>query len=167
MTDGFALIEINTKGEARLKEENGLHWFDFRLEQVCFDDAEGTEQLAYQLPNNLKDALVLVTFDYVCNCSRGWEGDYDCEELFNVVSHTVVKENYKEFYREMITEDLNVGIGGIENLDSIPENFWKDKRYYQDLIASWEEFYDEDFVPFKKETKKFNGVIDLMSLLSD
>lgn len=67
----------------------------------------------------------------------------------------------------MITEDLNVGIGGIENLDSIPENFWKDKRYYQDLIASWEEFYDEDFVPFKKETKKFNGVIDLMSLLSD
>ncbi len=92
-----------------------------------------------------------MVFDYVCNCSRGWEGDYDCEELFNMISFTIVKENYKEFYRQMVTEELNIGINGFENLDCIPKETISvnDSNYYKDLIRDWEEFYEEDFVPFK------------------
>jgi hypothetical protein len=155
MADGTALLEINEKGEARL-QEGGLNWFDFRLEDVCYEDCEGTDQLASQLPEGTKDVLVLVVFDYVCNCSRGWEGDYDCEELFNIASFTIVKENYKEFYRQMVTEELNIGINGFENLDCIPEETFSinDSNYYKELVGDWEEFYDEDFVPFEKKPKE-------------
>lgn len=140
-------MEINTQGNARLKE---LQYFDFRLKNIDFDASCGLEQLREQLPNETKDVLVLVPFDFICNCTQGREGDYDCEELFNVVSHEVVKTDYKEFYRQMVTEKLEHDIHGFENIHAMDDGTENDQRnYYKEIVADWEAFYDEDFVPYQ------------------
>lgn len=153
MTDGYALIEINHLGEGRLKE---LHYFDFRLENVCFDDAEGVEQLVDQLPKDSKDMLVMCIFKYKCNCSQNWEGEVDCEELFDLVSHTTVKSNYQDFYREMVTEEIIQHLDfldlDIPNFIDCDEEYRIKGEYFQELVAYWEEFYDEDF-ELKKENQ--------------
>lgn len=159
MADGYVLLEINTEGEARVKDDE-VKWFDFRLHGVPFEDCEGTDQLVADLPD-LKDCLVMVIFDYKCNCTRDYWGDYDYEEIFTAVSHYIVKEGYKEFSRELITEELNVGINGELILKAMPD----EDNYYKNLVADWEEFYDEDFVPFKKQPKQVNGVIDLWDII--
>lgn len=146
MADGLAMIEINHKGEGRLKE---LNWFDFRLENVLFHDAEGVEQLVDQLPEGINDVLVLVVFNYVCHCSKSWEGEFDCDEIFNLVSHQILKPNYKEFYREIVTEKLNM-------CDILPDFMLEDTALLyendcKELVSEWEEFYDEDFKPYVKE----------------
>lgn len=160
MADGYVLIEINTEGEARIKED-GLNWLDFRLKDVDFDACEGLEQLHGQLPEGMKDALVLVVFDYVCNTSYdSWTGEYDCEELFNVVTHQIMKNDYKEFSREVVTLELKYGIDGYQNIDTLPEDVddvIKEKNYYKSIVANWEAFYDEDFVPFEKKPKKIES----------
>jgi hypothetical protein len=150
VTKGFVLIEINTVGQARMNDNDEVNWVDFRLQDVLFHDAEGVEQLHGQLPEDLKDCKVLVVFDYVCNCSRDYWGEYDCEELFNIVNYTVVQDNYKEFYREQVTDVIGYDIGGLKSLDEMPDG----DNYYKNLVADWEEFYDEDFVPFKKKPKR-------------
>lgn len=161
MIDGYALIEINTKGEARAKEHTFL---DIRLDgHVSFEDSEGADQLHQELPKELNDVLVMVFFKYTCHTSQGYEGEWDCEELFTVESFTVMKSNYKEFYREMVTEELNVGIRGFENIDAMPDDESTDfgsctnKNYYKELLEDWETFYDEDFEPTKpKEPRMFS-----------
>lgn len=155
MADGHALIEINTIGEGRLKE---LSYFDFRLEAIDFESSEGTEQLMSQLPGEPKDSLVLVVFSYHCETSRSYEGEYDCEELFNVVSHTIVKTNYKELYRELVSEEIIFGINDIFNLDAADDVIPSEDNHYKQCIAEWEEFYDEDFVPFEPKSKKDRDV---------
>jgi hypothetical protein len=164
MADGYVLIEINTEGEGRVNPNERPYWYDFRLEDVYFDDIEGVEQLMSQLPD-LKDCLVMVHFDYKCNCSRGWEGDYDCEEILNLTHYYIVKEGYKEFYREMVTCELNYGINGYDQLECMPEE--DGPNHYKHIVGEWEEFYDEDFVPFKKQPKTINGVVDLWSLIQN
>jgi hypothetical protein len=154
MADGYVLLEINTEGDFRVQGDQ-VHWFDFRLQDVCFSDAEGEDQLYNQLPVGLRDCLVMVMFDYKCNCSRDWAGDYDCDEEFIVSSHYIVKEGYKEFYRELVTVEL----------ESFNDFGSEKEEYYLDVVGDWEEFYDEDFVPFKKQPKKINGVIDLWDLI--
>lgn len=154
MADGYVLLEVTTEGEFRVQGEQ-VNWFDFRLQDVCFFDAEGLDQLVSQLPD-LKDCLVMVTFDYECKCSRDWEGGFDCDEEFFVTSHYIVKEGYKEFYRELITVEL-------ESFNDFNTEAKED--FYDTVIADWEEFYDEDFVPFKKQPKQINGVIDLWDLI--
>lgn len=153
MADGFAIIETNEQGEGRLKE---LKWFDFRLEDVLFDDAEGVDQLVSQLPEGIKDVLVLAVFSYVCHCSRSWDGEYDCEEHFDIVSHQILKSNYKEFYRQMVTEQVNIGgKNGLESTNFALEDttIIQCEKYCEELISEWEEFYDEDFKAYITEPK--------------
>ena len=141
MVDGIVQIEISDKGKYRLKS---LEWLDFRLENVVFDDAEGLEQLIEQLPNELLDSLILVTFKYSCNCNRDFEGEWDVEEWFTVVNYQVLKNNYKEFYSEIVTEDLKF------------QALTRDKEWLielgielNDLVEEWEEFYEEEFLPLE------------------
>lgn len=166
MADGMAILEINEKGEGRLKD---LIWFDFRLESICFGDAEGTEQLVDQLPKETKNVLVLVVFDYVSNYSRDYWGEHDCEEFFNIVSHQLLKEDYKEFYRQMVTRKLNLSRKGYENdICIIDEDITlKDDNYCKELVSEWEEFYDEEFEPFEEEPKKINKIDDIWSTIKE
>jgi hypothetical protein len=143
MADGIALVEINTKGEGKLKT---LSYFDFRLEHINFEDSEGLDQLMGQLPKDMNDVLVSVIFGYQCTPSQGFENEMDYEELFNIVSYTVVKKNYKEFYRELITEELNVGIDGFQDINAADDLIFKD-NYYKEIVAEWSEFYGEEFTP--------------------
>lgn len=165
MVDGYAVIEISTKGEARAKEHTFL---DIRLDgHVEFHDSEGAEQLSDQLPDDLKDVMVMVLFKYTCNSSRDYDGEWDVEEIYTVVSHTVMKSNYKEFYREMVTEEFNVGINGFENLESMPDEettdfgFSPNKNYYNELLEDWETFYDEDFEPTKPKEPNLFGFLNI------
>lgn len=162
MIDGYALIEINTKGEARAKEHTFL---DIRLDgHVEFHDSEGTDQLHSQLPEDLKDVLVMVFFKYDCNSSKSYDGEWDVEEIYTLASHTVMKTDYKEFYRLMVTEEFSV-IGGYEKIDEMPDDesteagSCSDKNYYNGLLEEWETFYDEDFEPTKrKELNPFSSL---------
>jgi hypothetical protein len=149
MADGYVLLEFNTVGEARIST---LECFDFRLaDSLDFDAIEGVEQIKEQLPE-VKDALVMVVFDYKFTKSTSYLGiDDDGDEEIIVISHTIVKENYKEFSREMLTYITE------DRLHTIYAH--GDPRDPGTMeIAEWEEFYDEDFKPFKKEPKKLSTV---------
>ena len=159
MADGYALIEINQNGEGRLKDCD-VKWFDIRMGDICFDDYGGVEQLVDQLSEEINDVLVLFTFDYVCECDTVYWGEYECDIIFNIVSYQIVKTDYKEFYRQMVTEELNLGINGFNNLYCLDETeiTFKDGDYYKELVSLWEEFYDEEFLPFVNETKNINDL---------
>lgn len=115
-----------------------------------------------QLPGELKDSLVMVVFSYHCDTSRSYEGGYDCEEHFNVVSHTIIKTNYKEFYRELVTEEIQHGISDISHLYAAEDIVPNEDNHYNQIIAEWEEFYDEDFVPFEQKTQKERDVDEFL-----
>jgi hypothetical protein len=152
MADGIALVEINTKGEGKLKT---LSYFDFRLEHINFEDSEGLDQLMGQLPKDMNDVLVSVIFGYQCTHSQGFEDEIDYEEIFNIVSYTVVKKNYKELYRELITEELISGINGFQNINAADDLIFQD-NYYKEIVAEWSEFYGEEFKPTHKESNENN-----------
>ena len=164
MADGYILLEINHEGGVKVQNDE-VYWFDFRHQDVLFFDAEGPAQLADQIQKGLRDVLVMVVFKYTCNCSKDYFGDMDCEEIFEAVHSQVVKENYKEFRRELITEELNYGINGYENIDAMPEDAMT--NHYKDIVGEWEEFYDEDFAPYVKTPKKLIKVDGLWDLLQD
>ena len=149
MADGYVLVEFNLDGKAR---SNSLECFDFRLDSnLDFDAIEGVDQIKEQLPE-IKDALVMVVFDYKFTKSTSYLGiDDDGDEEIIVISHMIVKENYKEFSREMLTYITE------DRLHTIYAH--SDPREPGTMaIVEWEEFYDEDFKPFKKEPKKLSTV---------
>ncbi|MBD5026059.1 hypothetical protein GUF51_15325, partial [Xanthomonas citri pv. citri] len=67
------------------------------------------------------------------------------EDFFDVEFFKVIKKNYKKFYQGLVTVELDVGINGFDNIESMPTD--SNQNYYRNLIAEWEEFYNEDFIP--------------------
>jgi hypothetical protein len=154
--DGYVLIEVNTEGQMRIKQYDGcrdLHYIDFRLEMALDLDNEFIVDCLYpSLPKDLKDVLIMAFFNYQSIPSG--HGDYwsiDYEDNIILQSHVVLKTDYKEFYRQQITHELNDCIGGYKNINSYPE---EDCDYYKGIVADWEEFYDEDFKPFQPQKIK-------------
>lgn len=154
MASGYVLIEINTEGNGRVKSPEGcpeVKYLDFRLEGCDFEHYEMADSMMGGLPKELKNVLVLCSFTIEgVESFNGESTEYDTE--IRLESHIVLKTGYKEFYRMMITEELKLQ-GTAPDCD--------DGQYYENLLSDWEEFYGEDFKPFKKEPKKINGVIDL------
>jgi hypothetical protein len=142
LADGFALIKFNLEGKGELHD---LFYFDFRLQDIDFDATEGLNQLIEQLPEGINDVLAMVLFNYKSNCTQDYFGDWDCDETFTVLSHNIVKTNYKEFWRELVTEELKYKDSSLE-----------DERYFNNLVGEWEEFYDEDFTPFERKAINTN-----------
>lgn len=146
--DGYALIRVHDKEEEKGEIEESK-FFDIRLECCDLNSDMICNDLVGQLPEGLKDVLVMCFFSYRSESSYDyWSGATEYEDCFDLQHHQVVKENYKEFYHQQITEELDVGIHGIENVEGMPED-----TYYKKLIGEWEEFYDEEFKLFEK-TKK-------------
>ncbi|ATO28959.1 hypothetical protein C6370_20295 [Bacillus atrophaeus] len=145
MADGYVLIEVNEDGEGRLKDE-AVTWIDFRLGIVDFNASEGLNQLMEQISKDVKDELVLVLFNYRVESSYdSWSGATEYEDFFDVEFFKVIKKNYKKFYQGLVTAELDVGINGFDNIESMPTD--SNQNYYRNLIAEWEEFYNEDFIP--------------------
>jgi len=143
LADGHVLIEVNNERKARLKENV---WYDIRLMSENLEDSEGCEQLLDQIKEDVSNTLLLVVFDFHCHCTRDYWGEYDCEYIYNVASYTVVKNDYKEFYREQVSLELDmIENGNIE---------FREGCYYSGLISEWEEFYDEEFVKSETGNKK-------------
>lgn len=143
MADGYVLLEVSEDRRTKIKDAE-INWIDLKLEMadVDFEASEGLEQLTEQLPSDIRDALVLVAFRYRVESSYdSWSGATEYEDFYDAESFLVVKEGYKEFYRGQVEVELNVGINGHENINST--EFAKD--YYKELVAEWEEFYNEDF----------------------
>ena len=151
MADGYALIEINTEGKARAKD---VTYFDFRLIGCDIEHDDIADQVSYQLPEGIKDVLVLVVFNLNFITSYDWESGYhECDEIIiNLESHNIVKTDYKEFYRELVTEE-------IKYYKDVSDT---DKENYNFLLLDWEEFYDEDFKPSKTKPKQISGIGDLI-----
>jgi hypothetical protein len=155
--DGWVLIEINPNGQMRVKEKDScleLEFFDFRLKNVgCeWDNDFIIEMVSDQLPKHLKDVLVQVFFTYKSvPCGNGDYWDTEYEDVIAVDTHVIVKTDYKNFYQKMVTEELKLQ-------PFCPEPDSEDtKHYYNDLVWNWEEFYDEDFTPFKPESIKLGS----------
>lgn len=152
--DGYVLIEVNTEGKMRVQHHDGamkLEFYDFRLCDLDWDNDFVIGSIEEQLPKDMKDVLIMVQFSYQsvpCGCGDYWSVDY--EDCIIVESYNVVKTDYKEFFRKMATEELKM-------ISYEPEpDSEETKQYYQMVQLDWEEFYDEDFVPFKpKEENKF------------
>ncbi|AFQ57828.1 hypothetical protein BHY07_10395 [Bacillus subtilis subsp. subtilis] len=145
MADRYVLIEVNEDGEGRLKDE-AVTWIDFRLSIVDFNASEGLNQLMEQISKDVKDELVLVLFNYRVKSSYdSWSGATEYEDFFDVEFFKVIKKNYKKFYQGLVTVELDVGINGFDNIESMPTD--SNQNYYRNLIAEWEEFYNEDFIP--------------------
>lgn len=140
MVDGHALVEINTKGEAKL---NDFHFYDLRL-TGCDIEEDMAEQILSQLPKGISDVMVLAIFRVEWLMSYHPEYGNECDGVaIHLESHNIVVDNYKEFYREQLTE-----LTKYEPLED--EN---EEKLYKEDIAEWEEFYDEDFTPFVRKPK--------------
>ena len=154
MADGHALIEINTKGEPKLKE---VYYYDIRLTCSDVEDDDISEQILAQLPEGVNDVMILAIFRVEYETSYHYEYGYECDGVnIHLESHNIVLNNYKEFYREQLTE--------ITKFNSLNND---DEKYYREEIAEWEEFYDEDFKPFKRKPKMINDVIDLWDAINN
>ena len=149
--DGYVLIEVNTEGEMRVQhhdDEMRLEFYDFRLTELDWDNDFIVKSIEGQLPKDITDVLIMVHFTYKpVPDGRGdyWSVDY--KDCIIVEDYIIVKTDYKEFYRQMVTEKL-----ALLPYDHEP-NSEDTKLYYESLQAEWEEFYDEDFKPFEKKIK--------------
>ncbi|MDA1675737.1 hypothetical protein [Bacillus cereus group sp. TH152-1LC] len=157
---GYALIEIDDTGKkARMKEFRAI---DGRLQDYLNDyyqnegiGHDGAGELQQQLPQDLKDVLVLVTFNYTSIPAGPWEAPHsEYEDVFSVVNHTVMQWNYKEFFRKQVTHDITLEghIQGntVEEILSLLKvestNLIVDVNWAEELVESWELFYDEDLI---------------------
>lgn len=140
MADGYVLIEINTEGNGRVKSPEGcpeVQFIDFRLDGCDFEHYGLDDSMMAALPENLKDVLVLCSFNIIGTESfNGESTEYDTSIYLE--SHIILKTDYKEFYRKMVTEELKLQ-GTAPDCD--------DAHYYEGLLSDWEEFYEEDFKP--------------------
>ncbi|QIW88797.1 hypothetical protein P59_200 [Bacillus phage P59] len=155
MADGQVFIEVNTEGAMRVMTSEtlgGVHFFDIRLTCLDIDDEFIRDEMEGQLPEGLKDVLIMCLFKYKSVSSGGyWDIEY--EDSFELEHFAVAITDYKEFYRLQVTEELSC-----KDFGPGP-----DDRYYDDLVADWEEFYDEDFKPFEKPKQVYierRGLLD-------
>lgn len=159
MVDGYVLMEYNKVGEPRIKEGN-VEWLDIRLQcSVDFKYADGESQIIDQLPK-YKDKLIMVFFKYVFETDSKFYYDFyndGGEELINVISHHILKENYQAFHKLQVTEELEMDIKGFGELkhmlqsDTNPEN-----NYYKNLVEDYEDFHGEKFKPTNSEIELDN-----------
>lgn len=160
--DGHVLIEVNTEGQMRVQHHDGamkLEFYDFRLSDLDWDNEFIVDSVEGQLPKGITDALLMVHFTYKSLPSGGsdyWSVEY--EDCIIVEDHIVVKTNYKEFYRQMVTKEL-----ALQPYEHEPDSD-DTKMYYNNLQADWEEFYDEDFKPFEKKQIEIKNISDLFKL---
>lgn len=155
MQDGYALIEFNTEGQGRVKD---FEWLDIRLTVLDVDAEDIWEQLEGQFPSGIKDILVMAAFKYLSEeCGDGFSVEY--EDVFFLESHFIMKNNYKEFYRIQVTEQLKFKKDDY-SADVIIE---ANERHYNEIVQDWEEFYEEEFIPFVKPTP----VIETTTLFND
>lgn len=156
MTIGYMTLEINEKGEPRIKKDvqgkEMLTLLDIDFEYSTEIHSEGLEMIRASIPKDLKDVLILVTFKYE-NSGGGYFMD-DYEDWLTIETQVMLKESYKEFYRHQLTLELDIN-GKLKNLsDDLPALCpEEDMPGLNERIGEWEEFYDEDFVPtvMKKE----------------
>lgn len=167
MADGHVELEINEQGEARVKEVNYL---DIRLTCLDIEHDDIASQLSAQLPQEMKDVLMLAVIKVEFLMSHHWEYGTECDGVdIELLSHSILKENYKEFYREMVTEEVKL-VAILDGSDVVfHEDIERDDRmYYNNLIGDWEEFYDEDFKPFQKQIIAMDDKkINLQALLNN
>lgn len=155
MADGYMFAEINKAGEIRVLEHQFL---DQELYWVEFEEGDAADYMLGQLPKELVDAYVLVTFKYACNGSYdSFAGDYDFDETYTVLDHVVLREDYKEFSRKQLSMELQ----GFEDKDIQGLYFGLDdtndyEKAVKDAILEWEEFHDEDFELFQKKVVQKN-----------
>lgn len=147
MADGYVIVEVNTEGGMRVKAPEGvleLFFFDIRMNcSMDWDNNFIISCLEEKLPDDLEDTLIMCTFDYqaIGGGLSYWEQE-DYEDDIQLVDWVPLKKEYKEFYREMVTEEL-----------SSPPQPDQDLTYLMELVADWEEFYGEDFVPYERKHK--------------
>lgn len=167
--DGYVVMAINKDGHEFIIE--GPRWFDIRLESVCFDDAEGGGQLVDGLPKEMRNVQVLIAYKYKSVGGKGFEGEWDFEEVFEVVSHTLINDDYKEFSRRNISEKVkillvNAGLdnfyeklqeeaklaesqsGELDDYEVFGHSIMRRTDLANQLIAEieeWMEFHDEEF----------------------
>lgn len=144
MADGHALVEINTKGEAKL---NNYHFYDIRLTDNEIEE-ELAEQILSQLSNGINNVMVLAVFKVEWLMSNHPEYGIECDGIdIHLENYTIVVDNYKEFYREQLTEWTKYDPLEDEN---------GEKLYHEDIVE-WEEFYGEDFTPYVRKPKSIFG----------
>ena len=161
LSDGYALLEISEEGKYKIKRTEAIpevKYLDFRLEGCDFEHYGMEDSLIHGIPKELKDVLILCSFKiHSYESFNGESTEYDTDIILD--SYIVMKTDYKEFYREMVTNELNL-IGGFEAIGNMPDG--EESNYYKDLVYEWEEFYDEEFKAWKKSTIKFNLFSNLL-----
>lgn len=156
MAIGYMTVEINQKGEPRIqKDREGkemLTFMDVSYTHITDIQSEALEMLRASIPKELKDVLVIFTFNYDGHGGGYFQDDY--EDWLTVESHLLLKENYKEFYRHQVTTELKM-VGAIDEKTQRNWELQSDseevKAEMDLLIGEWEEFYDEDFHPTATE----------------
>lgn len=149
MAIGYMTVEINGKGEPRIqKDRNGkemLTFLDVSYELETEIHSEALEMIRASIPKELKDVLVLFTFNYESHGGGYLMDDY--EDWLVIESQLLLKENYKDFYRQQVTKELEMANGLPKDIEALTssEKEWKEALSF--LVGDWEEFYDEDFKP--------------------
>lgn len=152
MTIGYMTVEINEKGEPRIKKDSKgnelLTILDVNFAFTTEIQSEALEMIRAHIPKELKDVLVIFTFKYESHGGGYFRDDY--EDWLVVESQLVLKEQYKEFYCHQVTRELELSGGMpevLEHGEELSENEKELKEALDLVIGEWEEFYDEDFTP--------------------
>lgn len=155
MADGYLFVEISPEGKAR---EIDHHFFDMdKREYVQWEDEEGMQTLVDLLPDSaVSDTHVFISFNHSSHTTYdSYNGEYDVEVYYEIEGFTVLQRDYKEFTRRQLTLHLASITGpSIVEYDPFPGNTAFIRDGVHDVVAEWEEFYDEDFKPFIPEPVK-------------
>jgi len=146
MVDGYLLMEFNEKGNGRIQKKEGIAaitYVDLRLSTVNFDEETMCNLLCEQLPADLSNVLVWVSFRY-----KSIEETIDFETVFEdyfvVEEYRTLMENYKTFYQQLVQREIEEDIGGEKGLYAL--DYEQKDHYYRERITEWESFYKEPFI---------------------
>lgn len=143
MVDGLVQVEFDTEGNGRVRMRewnDAIEYLDNTYSHFDMSTDELYEQLKPQLPTGITDSLVMVLFR--CEAvpvgqSESFDAEYDID--CTVEKTIVLRENYKEHYRSMLTNEFEETY--------IPYDPTISR--HREAVMNWENLYNEDFTPTK------------------
>lgn len=151
--DGYGIVIIDKEGNKALTKE--LRAFGFQLQdyigQGDHDDFFADCVLEY-VDEDVKDCMVVATYQYKSIECRGF--DYvDYEDDFVIQHIEVLRWDYKEFWRDQLSDGLTVDghrFGTVDELlnwkNQIETDGEETEHYMTEDVEEWELFYDEELI---------------------
>lgn len=137
MTLACVRMIIGDKGNVLWVRNETLYCPEYMLDE--FLEQELLNGSIENIEKDIDDAEVLVVFHPISRQSNHPLDPIEWDTELEIDHVIVLQSNYKEFWREQVTNMMEV-MAGAPELDADTK----------DEISTWEEVYDEDFTPSRE-----------------